>query len=188
MPLLPDFFEFLPACKVILYKTHSLCLRRPQVVHHLRPKHRITEKAYNNVVQAMSGLEIAIKVGDVCLPIAGSVPIKGLPILDGFECCATKECPYLNVHVNGLGPHLSRHHHGVEGFKKKVGYHNKVKLQRFFPDSNLTGYFIVDPECSTPGFPQVSAMVIKQSMHLSWAIRHGWKGLIRREKRPPRTR
>lgn len=167
MPSLPDFFEFLPACKVILCKTHGLCLRQPQVGPHLLSKHNITDKAYDDVVQAMSDLEIAVKLEDVCLPVAGSVPIKGLPILDGFECCATKECPYLTVYVGGLRPHLSRHHNGVEAFKKKVGYQNKVKLQRFFPGSNFTGYFIVDPDCSMLGFPQVSPLVIKHSKHLS---------------------
>lgn len=167
MPPLPDFLEFLPACKVILCKTHGHCLRQPQIGPHLRFKHNLFEKAYDGVVQAMSDLEIASKLEDVCLPVAGSVPIKGLPILDGFECCATKECPYLTVYLNGLRPHLSRHHKEVEGFKKKIGYQNKVKLQRFFPDSNFTGYFIVDPERSMPGSPQVSAMVIKHSMHPS---------------------
>lgn len=167
MPSLPDFLQFLPACKVILCKTHELCLRQPQVGPHLRFKHNITEKAYDDVVQAMDDLEIAVKMEDVCLPVAGSVPIKGLPVVDGFECCATKECPYLTVYASGLRLHLNRHHNGVKDFKKKVGYHNKVKLQRFFPDSNFTGYFIVDPECSMPGFPQVSAMVIKHSKHTS---------------------
>lgn len=167
MPSLPDFLEFLPACKVILCKTHGLCLRQPQVGPHLRSEHCITEKAYDDAVQAMSGLEIAVKMEDVYLPVAGSVPIKGLPIVDGFECCATKECAYLTIYAGGLQPHLIRHHNGVEAFKKKLGYHNKVKLQRFFPHSNYTGYFIVDPECSMPGFPQVSAMVINYSKHLS---------------------
>lgn len=167
MPSLPDFLEFLPACKVILCKTHGFCLRQPQVGPHLRSDHCITEKAYDDVVQVMSALEIAVRLEDVCLPVAGSVPIKGLPIVDGFECCATKECPYLTVYAGGFKPHMGRHHNGVEDFKKKLGYQNKVKLQRFFPNSNYTGYFIVDPECSMPGFPQVSAMVINYSMHLS---------------------
>lgn len=167
MPSLPSFLEFLPECKVILCKTHGLCLRQPQVGPHLQSKHQITEKDYDDVIQAMSDLEIAVKTGDVCLPAAGSLPIDGLPILDGFECCATKECPYLTANPNGLQPHLSRHHSGIEKIKKKVGYHNKVKLQRFFPDSNFAGYFIVDPECSMPGSPQFSSIVIRQSTHLS---------------------
>lgn len=167
MPSLPDFLEFLPACKVILCKTHGIGLRKPQVGPHLRSDHCITEKAYDDVVQAMSDIEIAVKIEEVCLPVAASVPIKGLPIVDGFECCATKECPYLTVNVAGFGPHLRRYHNEVDHFNRKPEYYNKVKLQRFFPHSQYTGYFIVDPECSTPGLPQVSAMVIKYSMHRS---------------------
>ena len=48
-----------------------------------------------SLVQAMNDLEIAVSMADVCLPVANSAPIKGLPIFDGFEGCATKGCPYL---------------------------------------------------------------------------------------------
>lgn len=167
MPSLPDFFEFLPACKVVVCKTHGLCLRRPHIGPHLRSKHYTTEKAYDDVIQAMSDLDVAFLMNEVCLPVAGGAPIKGLPILDGFECCATQECPFLTVQVGGLGAHMSKHHMGLEPFKRTVKYQNKVKLQRFFPESNFTGYFIVDPESSMPGFPQVSAMTMKASLRPS---------------------
>lgn len=55
----------------------------------------------------MSQLEIAVKVADVCFSVVGSATIKSQPILDGFVCCATKECPHLSVYASALGPPLS---------------------------------------------------------------------------------
>ena len=166
MPSLSDYLEYLSACKVILCKTHGHCLRQPQVGPHLDSMHNITSNDRNAVVQAMSDLEIAVKVTDVYLPVAGSAPIKGLPIFEGFECCATKECPYLNIYPENLKCHLNKYHKGIEDFKKKFEYHNKVMLQSFFPysgHSGLAGYFIVNPESSMRDFPQVSVMARERS-------------------------
>ena len=168
MPSLPDYLEYLSPCRVVLCKDHGLCLRQSQVLPHLRSeKHNISGEAFDAVVQAMSDLNIAEKLMDICLPVAGSVPIKGLPILDGFECCCTMECPYLTVSVSGLKFHLSTYHNGIESFKKKIDYQNKVKLQAFFPGSPTPGYFIVNPESSARDFPQVSAMSTRKTMQPS---------------------
>ena len=167
MPSLPDYFGYLSACKVILCKAHGLCLRQPDVEPHLRSKHNITGDACDAVIRAMSDLEIAVKFPDVYLPVAGSAPIEGLPILDGFECCATKECPYLTLTSSSLSFHMSRHHSSLEKFQKRIEYQNQVKLQRFFPGSSCPGYFIVDLESSKRDFPQVSAMVKEYSMRPS---------------------
>lgn len=169
MTSLPDFLEYLPACKVILCKTHGFCLRQPRVLPHLQSaQHNITRDTLDAVAEAMSNLDIAVKVTDAYLPVAGSAPIKGLPILDGFECCATKECPYLTVYPSGLQSHMTGHHF-EEGSKKKIEHYNKVKLQRLFMDgkTSLAGYFIVDPESSVRGLPQVSALGMSYSMRLS---------------------
>ena len=163
MPPLPEYLEYLSACKVILCKTHGLCLRQPEVGHHLDTKHNITRNARNAVIQAMTDLDIAVKMVDVCLPVAGSAPIQGLPILDGFECCATKECPYLSAKPKGFKFHLITYHNEIEAFKKNIEYHNKVMLQNFFPSSSMPGYFIVNPESSMHDFPQVSAMAMRKS-------------------------
>lgn len=159
MPSLPGYLEYLPACRVILCKTHGHCLRQPQVDQHLRSKYNITVDAYDAAVQAMNDLEIAARMIDVRIPVAGSVPIKGLPILDGSECCATMECPFLSVSAGSLKYHLSVHHKWINGFKKTITYHNKVKLQVFFPSSGL-GYFIVSPSASKSSVCQSSRVEI----------------------------
>ena len=167
MPPLPDYFEYLSACKVILCKAHCLCLRQPDVEPHLRSMHNITGAACDALVHAMSDLEIAVSMADVCLPVAGSAPIKGLPIFDGFECCATKGCPYLTPYWGSLRTHMSNNHSTFQKYKRKIEYHNQVKLQRFFPGSSSPGYVIVDLEGSKHDFPQVSAMVKEYSMQPS---------------------
>lgn len=54
--------------------------------------------------------------------IAVGAPIKYPLIADGFECCITKECPYLSVYASALRSHLSLYHKVIEGFKQKSKY------------------------------------------------------------------
>lgn len=54
--------------------------------------------------------------------IAVGAPIKYLLIVDGFECCIIKECPYLSVYASASRSHLSLYHKVIEGFKQKSEY------------------------------------------------------------------
>lgn len=168
MASLPDYIEYFPAFKLLLCKAHGLCLTEPQIFPHLRSRqHNINKETRYALVQAVNHLDIAANASDVCLPVAGSAPIKGLPILDGFECCFAKECPYLTTSAGALHLHLTRCHPRDEDSKRKPEYRNKVKVQKLFQYLRHSGYFIVNPESSVRGFPQVSAGVVKNSVRPS---------------------
>lgn len=144
--LLPPYIKHLRQCKLLICRTHGVCLTLKILSEHLENEHYMSVEKSRLIFRAARKLDVASTRSGITIPPAEAPPIAGLHVELGFMCTAKAGCPFLSPHEKSLNTHSSKHgnHHGRSACCQKVA------LQNLFPGMRPL-YFVVNTSATPAG-------------------------------------
>src|ERR1700733_11167075 len=86
-PKLPQFLRLLPACRLLLCTSCDNCYTGDNFASHLSRVHKIRHRQKRVIVDYLLTQNLVHRHEDVVLPNNGELPIPGLSIPPGHQCC-----------------------------------------------------------------------------------------------------
>lgn len=127
--------QYIHESRVLLCTQCGYCVLHRALDRHLKAIHHLPAAERKRHLAEVQDLDVA-DLEDVPYPDAGSEPIPGLPIFDGYSC-GVEGCQYLCVTNKRMQAHWRSAHDGENGV-----HCHRVRLQTFFRGNSLR-YFTV---------------------------------------------
>lgn len=128
--VLPPFLRLLPARRLLLCTSCDNCYTRGNYTSHLSRVHKIRRRQKRAIIEYLSKQDLVHRHEDVILPNNGELPIPGLSIHPGHQCC---DCDLLTKDDDKIRRHCSRQQHSSR----------RVQLQTLFTRTGYIRYFVV---------------------------------------------
>jgi hypothetical protein len=128
--VLPPFLRLLPACRLLLCTSCDNCYTRGNFASHLSRVHKIRRRQKGIIVEYLLKQDLVHRHEDGVLPNNGELPIPGLSIHPGHQCC---DCGLLTKNDDKIRRHCSKQQHSSR----------QVQLQTLFTRKEHVRYFVV---------------------------------------------
>ena len=130
--VLPPFLRLLPIRRLLLCTSCDNCYTRGNFTSHLNRVHKIRGRQKRGIVEYLMEQNLVHRHEDVVLPDNGELPIPGLSIHPGHQCC---DCDLLTKNNDKIRRHCSKQQHSSR----------PVQLQTLFRRKEHVRYFVVVP-------------------------------------------
>src|SRR5437667_7506011 len=128
--VLPSFLRLLPARRLLLCVSCDNCYTGENCASHLSRVHKIRRRQKRVIVEYLLKQDLVHRHEDVVLPNNGELPIPGLSIYPGHQCC---DCGLLTIDDDKIRRHCSTQQHSS----------CRVQLQTLFTQTGHIRYFVV---------------------------------------------
>ena len=175
--IVPDYLIVNLALGVVICGQHGSCYTPSSLnghltyVHHIKRRERLPILSVIEERFSSANIQFAQSIESIPIPIAGGIPIAGLPIHSGFRCRWTysrvqniveglqnEQCSYISTNERVIKEHI-RVKHAYYGVKRgrprrdqqqnlmepSTIHYEKIWVQSLLPNKKSIHYFMVKP-------------------------------------------
>lgn len=130
---------------VAICHQHGGCFVASNLDNHLRLEHQLPIAQRRTILTNLIESGLATHISDIATPTHGSIPISGLPIVDGFQCIS---CHVTAVHPKDIAAHCRTHGWSGGGRGSQVLAKDRpwtqVQMQTLWREKKYRMYFTVN--------------------------------------------